>query len=320
MATQVTPRNSFFDSAAWYVLHKVILLAALCLFYFSFGAENLGSTTRLITFALPFLLFALAEAPIMSTGNVDFSVVSIGVFSPKLISDLSEIYGYSDAEWYYMLGATLLVAVCCAGLNIILTRISALPITIVTAFTGIGLYAASRALHPFNGIGLNPEFKLSQLNDILPVALIILVLIFLSAFLATKLRAIGSNPKAAEESGINNIRVKSYSLILASLFGGLSGFLFLSDVEGLGIVGIIIMYLLVFAMCIIGGGSIFGGKKDLLGLFFSVPFLLFSIGFAGRYLSKIMPENNAGDITVLAFPVIIILACLTVDLFRHRKR
>lgn len=132
-------------------------------------------------------------------------------------------------------------------------------------------------LIPEGVYGLPPEITFLgsyKIAGIFPVAIIILVLVYVVGYIITdytsfgkNLFAIGNNEQAAFVAGINVSRVRILTFVLAGFFAALGGIIEVgrlkSIVADLGSGSI----MLVFAATILGGTALSGGEGKVSGIF-----------------------------------------------------
>ena len=234
---------------------------------------NLHATSR--AFSL-WLIVGFSQMMALVIGQLNLSVGAIGG-----LSAISAGYLFMNTELpiWAVVGAGLLVGMACGSINGIIiarTGINAFIVTLGTlsVFTGI-VFGVTEAV-PFSEIPTAFTFvgKGRVLETIpllffvmLAIALVLYVL-FKHTVLGRKILATGGNADAALLSGINTKKVVLVSHMISGLLAGLGGILF---VARLGAAHPTIgqnWLIMSFAIPIIGGVALNGGKISVLGVIF----------------------------------------------------
>jgi ribose transport system ATP-binding protein len=236
-------------------------------FYFTeFSIQSLLALSAVLAFA------AMAQQTIMITGGIDLSVgpamsLLVVIASFWLLPVLS-----SGKLMLSLLGlAALAVAIGIVNWAPTLLGIPALVVTLVTftAFQGFALY-----LRPTPDGYFDPDFLLALGKSVgwVPYAAIaavvvcvVLELMLRSTPWGARLRAVGSNPVAAHEAGVNVPIVRLGANLLAAILV-LAASLLLTVQVGAGDATVGISYTLMgITAAVVGGASIFGGRGSMLG-------------------------------------------------------
>jgi branched-chain amino acid transport system permease protein len=174
------------------------------------------------------------------------------------------ILAKTSVPWWIAFMAGLLIGMFCIRLNRLyfgMLQISLGSLIWAIAFRWYGLTGGDDGIH---GIPM-PDFIASTTSSyyfvliVLGICLILLYLILKSPFGST-LHAIRDNPERCAAVGINVRRHQLMTIVIATLFGGVAGVLFVV-VEGSIFPDLLfwVLSLEVFIMCLLGGWFTFAG-------------------------------------------------------------
>ncbi len=154
-----------------------------------------------------------------------------------------------------------------------------------------------------------PEIRRRDILSLVTVSTVIsLGLAFIASYLLNQtifgkhMRAIGTNPRAAEISGVPTRRVITLVYMFSGLCAAVAAILYTARLEiAQPTLGGLNLLLDIIGSCVIGGSSFFGGKGSIKGTFFGVVFfvLLGNILDAAR-LSPFVIDAVKGLVILLA--------------------
>lgn len=229
------------------------------------GTLQTASFVAIIAYGMVFLL-AMTEIDLSVGGTYAFSII----LSAKLMA------GMGVNPWLAALTGVIAGAVM-GVLNGVMASLLHLPLIIVTLGT-LSLYSGIVTIisnaQPVAGLPLQSSFFTTLGGDAfgVPVAAwVALVLLVLLSFVFTKtrfgamVRAIGSNPQAAEFSGIPIGRIRLYAVALTGALAGVTGMVSLAYFQGADPTIGAGLELQVIAAAIIGGTAVSGGRGTVPG-------------------------------------------------------
>ena len=219
----------------------------------------------IIAFGMVFLV-AMVE--------IDLSVGGIFATASSLAALLIKIH---HLDPWIAVAVALLAGVILGGLNGILSSLLKVPLIIVS----LGTLSAYFGLHLILSDGKavyglpkdHPFFTLfgGDLFD-LPVSVwmsigcaIVLYFLFTHTRFGATVRAIGSNPAAAEFIGVNTSLIRVYATALVGLLAALSGVMTLAYFKAVDTSSGRSLGLQVIAAVVIGGTSLAGGSGTIIG-------------------------------------------------------
>jgi rhamnose transport system permease protein len=224
------------------------------------------------------MVMALGMLCVMLVGGIDISITSTLALAGMAIGMLLK-YGYIQSTFLVFVIAILIGLACGIVVGLVISRAGVPPIIATMGFMYIyramaylishgGEWASAAALGSFK------DFATMKALGISPVIWIIVVcyvffFIFMKWFrTGRKIYAVGSNPEAAEVSGINVKNIKLMVHAIMGLLAGLAGAIQVSvyasampDMQQGGEMDVI-------AACVIGGVSMSGGRGSVIGVLF----------------------------------------------------
>ena len=157
------------------------------------------------------------------------------------------------------------------------------------------------------------------LFDLIPVSVVIMIVFFIAMsviFSRTKFGrsfyAVGGNVEAAFFAGINTDKIYISAFTLAGMFAGISSSILLSRLNSANVGNGNAYEFEAMIGCVIGGISQKGGKGKILGAMFGV---MFSVA-----LFNGMTILNINSFLQDVFKGLVLLAAMTVDVLRNKKR
>jgi rhamnose transport system permease protein len=224
------------------------------------------------------MVMSLGMLCVMLVGGIDISIMSTLALSGMSIGMLLK-YGHITSSLLAFIIALLIGAVCGFLVGIVISRADVPPIIATMGFMYVframgylvsngGEWASAAALGNFKNFATT---KILGLSCVIWVVIVCYVLFFFFmkwTRTGRKIYAVGSNPSAAEVSGINvkNIKLLVYTImgVLAGLGGALQVSIYASampDMQQGGEMDVI-------AACVIGGVSMSGGRGTVIGALF----------------------------------------------------
>jgi ribose transport system permease protein len=289
------------------------IIISLCILvcFFSLATKNFFSLSTLTTILnqLPALtLVTIGMTLVLISGGIDLSVGSILALSAGVIGIVNTRYGMSLPIAAL---AGIGVGACAGLLNGFLGGYCRLPIFIVT----LGMLEAARGMAYLStgsqtiylGAGVQ-QLALPWLFDVLSIALIIsLAMVVMGHWVLTRtvfgryLIAIGTNPKAAQISGVDARPYVVTVLVISGALAGLGGLMntaYLGAVDPNAGIG---LELSAIAAAVIGGTSLMGGRGSILGAFIGVLIIaVLQNGLAQMGISEPVKRLVTGGVIVLA--------------------
>ncbi|MEM9205891.1 MAG: ABC transporter permease [Pseudomonadota bacterium] len=238
-----------------------------------------GSNLNLILLdAALYMPMAMAMTFVITQRGIDLSIGSIAALSGILMAFLIKQYGFS--VYVAVPIAILLGAVMGLVNGLIITRFN-VPDLIGTL--AMDLVYRGFALVIAKGLVLArfPDFLTDigrgQIPGFVPIPVIIGIATMIAGyFLLTRSYfgrytiAIGSNPEAAELTGIAVKRHKVYAYVLCGACAALAGVMLTGKLNAIQATSAPYFNLHVIAAVVVGGTSLFGGRASMLGSFAGV--------------------------------------------------
>ena len=221
------------------------------------------------------MVMALGMLCVMLVGGIDISIMSTLALSGMFIGMLLK-YGYIENTFLAFLIAMGIGCICGLVVGLVISRAYVPPIIATMGFMYVframgylvsngGECASAAALGSFKNFATT---KIQGMSCVIWVIILCYVLFFIFMKwmrLGRRIYAVGSNPVAAEVSGINvkNIKLLVYTImgVLAGLGGALQVSIYASampDMQQGGEMDVI-------AACVIGGVSMSGGRGTVPG-------------------------------------------------------
>ena len=281
---------------------------------------SLANINDLLVNAVIMSILAIGMMCVLLIGGIDISIGSTLALSGMICALVMRDNPQLPAIVSFMIAIG--VGLLCGLLNgLVIAKGGVIPIIATLGFMNIFrgatyLVANSQWVHKEQ---ITPDFQNFTLNGLFGINNMIIVSIvcyvifaFLLKFNRTgrKIYAVGSNPEAAEISGIN---IKTIKILVYSLMGalsGLAGALWVSKYasaqgdSGKGIEMDII------AACVIGGVSLSGGKGTVLGVVLGC----LSLGI----LNNALPLINVSSFWQDAIKGVIIIIALILNVMTQR--
>ena len=266
------------------------------------------------------MIMALGMLCVMLTGGIDISIMSTLAFSGMAIGMLLKYDVISGTVPAFLI-AIAIGAACGFIVGLVISRAKVPPIIATMGFMYIyramgyiisngGEWASATALGSFSDFATT---KILGINCVLWIVVICYVIFFVFMKwtpLGRKIYAVGSNPEAAEVSGINvkNIRLLVYTImgVLAGLGGALQVGIYASAMPNMQKGG----EMDVIAACVIGGVSMSGGKGSVVGTLLGTLIL--------ATIVKALPLLGIDSLAQNMFKGILILVVVVVNVIMQR--
>ncbi len=260
----------------------VIVLIILCLFIQLRNPGFLSGKVMVDMFKnySVTMILALGMMGVLLIGGIDISIGSTLALSGMTMALLMRD-GIITNTFAAILVSTLVGLICGAIVGMIISKGKVLPIIATLGFMNIyrGItylvaksqwVAAYQITEEFKKFAQSSSLTFGLLNNMITIMLICYVIFFILmkwTRIGRKIYAVGSNPEAAQVSGIkiNNIKLLVYSIM--GTLCGLAGALWVSlyaSAQGDMAKG---AEMDVIAACVIGGVSLNGGRGSVAGVF-----------------------------------------------------
>lgn len=254
------------------VIAMFLIVSAINPAFFSFKAISDMMKNNAVT-----MVMALGMLCVMLVGGIDISCMSALALAAMSIGMLFKYGGLTSTILAFLI-ATAIGTACGFVVGLIISRADVPPIIATMGFMYIwralgylvsfgGEWAGANVLGDFPNFGTGSVLGLNNLVWVIIIAYVIFF-IFMKWFrLGRKIYAVGSNPEAAEVSGIKVRNIKLLVYTVMGVLSGLSGALYVATYasaqpnmnETTGAMDII-------AACVIGGVSMSGGRGTVIGV------------------------------------------------------
>ena len=222
-------------------------------------------------------IIAMAQALVIIVGGMNISIGGIGGLSAILAGFFMDVAGLPPIAAVVGGCAMGIGCGCFNGLLVTRLKINSFIVTLATSFIFQGLVKGLTGGFPFGNIP--HSFTWIARNDIggvIPVIFVIMLasIIFFMFFfkysvLGRELLATGGSLEAAKMSGINTDRIIMYANMLSGLMAGLAGLFTVARMNAASpLIGDDWM-ITSFAVAVIGGTVLSGGKITMVGMFAS---------------------------------------------------
>lgn len=242
---------------------------------------NLSMVVDILRVYAGYGVLAIATGLCLLSGSMDLSLPAIGGFAGAFIVEFGEIW-FPGAPGILLILLPLIVGAAIGAVNGLIisrTEVHSFFVTLAASFLYIGMRKAIRPgtlwiMH--SHILLLPGRKI--IGEI-SFSIVFLVLIVILAWLllnhtrtGVRMYAIGGGAEAARMMGINVGDMRLLVHTLAGMIAGLSGLIFIGDVGATSPYMMDEWLFWIFAMAILGGIAIGGGRGNIVnviaGMFF----------------------------------------------------
>ncbi len=225
-----------------------------------------------------YMPMAMAMTFVITQRGIDLSIGSVAALTGIIMAFLIKQYGFP--AWVGVLLALALGALMGLVNGLVITKfrvpdlIGTLAMDLV--YRGFALvlakgYVLARFPDLITDIGRG------RLPGFLPIPVLIGVATFVAGYVMLKRTwfgrysiAIGSNPEAAQMTGIAVDRYKVYAYVLMGAMAGLAGVMLTGKLNAVQATSAPFFNLHVIAAVVVGGTSLFGGRASMLGSFAGV--------------------------------------------------
>ena len=265
----------------------------------------------------------LGMMPVLLIGGIDISVASSMAFSGMCASLLMRDGYYSSTVIMFVI-SIVIGSLCGMLVGAVISYGGVLPIIATLGFTNIfrgATYIVSDCQwvsayqfdSKFKSFAQSNNLSFGLINNLFFISVICFVIFYIIlrwTRFGRRIYAVGSNPEAAEISGIKIKRVKFIVYTITGAFSGLTGAMYTalyasaqSDM-GLG------MEMDAIASCVIGGVALSGGQGSVPGVFLGA--LTMSI------ISKSLPLIGVSQFWQTAIKGAIILVAVIINVVAQR--
>lgn len=292
-----------------------IIITALSPSFLSFK-----SLTDMLKNNAVMMVMSIGMLCVMLTGGIDISIMSTLAFAGMSIGMLLK-YGHVSNTFLVFIIAMAIGIGCGLVVGLVISRADVPPIIATMGFMYIyramgylvshgGEWASAAALGDFKNFASSTFLGLSPVIWVIIVCYVIFFIFMKWTRLGRKIYAVGSNPSAAEVSGINvkNIKLLVYTImgLLAGLGGALQVSVYASAMPDMQYGG----EMDVIAACVIGGVSMNGGRGTVVGALFGSLIL--------ATIAKALPVVGIGALWQNMIKGVIILVVVVINVLLQR--
>ena len=239
---------------------------------------RLSNLNIILLEAALYLPLAMAMTFVITQRGIDLSIGSIAALTGIIMAFTIKSYGFP--AWIGVLIAVSLGAVLGLINGLVITKfrvpdlIGTLAMDLV--YRGFALVLA-KGLVLARFPDLITDIGRGRLSWFLPIPVTLGIVVFILGYFLLKRThfgrysiAIGSNPEAAEMTGIAVDRYKIYAYVLMGAAAGLAGVMLTGKLNAIQATSAPYFNLHVIAAVVVGGTSLFGGRASMLGSFAGV--------------------------------------------------
>ncbi len=263
------------------IIGPMVMILAIILFMLAVEPARyfrLSNMNLILLDAALYMPMAMAMTFVITQRGIDLSIGSIAALSGIIMAFLIKQYGFSV---YIAVPIALLLGALMGLINgLIITRfqvpdlIGTLAMDLV--YRGLALVLA-KGLVLARFPDLLTDIGRGQIPGFIPIPVVIGIATMIAGYwLLTRTYfgrytiAIGSNPEAAELTGISVNRHKLYAYVLCGTCAALGGILLTGKLNAIQATSAPYFNLHVIAAVVVGGTSLFGGRASMLGSFAGV--------------------------------------------------
>lgn len=263
------------------IIGPMVMIFAILLFMGIAEPTRYFRTTNLNLILLDAALYmpmAMAMTFVITQRGIDLSIGSIAALSSILMAFLIKQYGFSV---YVAIPIAIMLGAIMGLVNgLIITRFN-VPDLIGTlamdlVYRGFALVIA-KGLVLARFPDILTDIGRGQIPGFVPIPVLIgIATMIMGYFLLSRTYfgrytvAIGSNPEAAELTGISVSRYKVYAYVLCGACAALAGVMLTGKLNAIQATSAPYFNLHVIAAVVVGGTSLFGGRASMLGSFAGV--------------------------------------------------
>jgi len=234
---------------------------------------RLSNVDIILKDAALYMPMAMAMTLVICTRGIDLSIGSVAALTSIVMAYMVKSYGF---PWWVAVPLAISLGALCGLINgLIITRLK-VPDLIGTlamdlAYRGFALVLAkgvvlSRFPDEIVAIGRGEIPGFVAIPVVIGVStLMVGYIIYTRTRLGRYALAIGSNPEAAELTGIPVDRYKVYVYVLMGAMAGLAGVMLAGKLNAVQATSAPYFNLHVIAAVVVGGTSLFGGRGSILG-------------------------------------------------------
>ncbi len=258
------------------LLGPMVMIAALLIFMALLEPARYFRVSNfdiILKDAALYMPMAMAMTLVITTRGIDLSIGSVAALTAIIMGYMVKSYGF---PWWAGVSIAISLGALCGLINgLIITRLR-VPDLIGTV--AMDLVYRGLALVLAKGVVLSrfPEEIVAigrgAIPGFLPIPVVIgLSTLVLGFFIYTRTRlgryaiAIGSNPEAAELTGVPVNRYKVYVYVLMGAMAGLAGVMLAGKLNAIQATSAPFFNLHVIAAVVVGGTSLFGGRGSIVG-------------------------------------------------------
>ncbi|MDO5673269.1 MAG: ABC transporter permease [Actinomycetaceae bacterium] len=240
-----------------------------------------GANFQFIFLSTPELaLLALAISVTMLTAGIDLSVVGISNVSAIAAAQLMVIMGGTNQSVPVAMLVAVAVGAVCGLVNAALIALLDVPPILATLgtqqlFSGIALVLSGGSIIK----GMPEAFTNIALITVAGIPLIFIIMLAIAALvgilvskssLGFQMRMVGSNPKASDYSGINRIKVLTFTYLTSGVLAGIAGLIISSRASGANSQYGVTYILLAIVVAVLAGVDPEGGYVTVSGVIIAV--------------------------------------------------
>ncbi|WP_419913227.1 ABC transporter permease [Hoeflea sp.] len=255
-----------------------------------------------------YMPMAMAMTFVITQRGIDLSIGSVAALTAILMAFL--VKGYGFPAWLGVLSAIAIGALLGLVNGLVITKfrvpdlIGTLAMDLV--YRGFALVLAkglvlARFPELITGIGRG------QIPGFLPIPVVIGIATFIGGALVLRNTyfgrytiAIGSNPEAAEMTGIAVDRHKVYAYVLMGAAAGLAGVMLTGKLNAIQATSAPYFNLHVIAAVVVGGTSLFGGRASMIGSFAGVLLLSMMINALVTLRIEFFWQSVASGVVIIS--------------------
>ena len=253
------------------VVAMFAIVSAINPAFFSFEAVTDMLKNNAVT-----MVMALGMLGVMLVGGIDISITSTLALAGMTIGMLLKYSHIQSTLLAFVIACGIGIA-CGLVIGLVVSRANVPPIIATMGFMYVyramgylvshgGEWAGAAALGAFKNFATDKILGLSKVIWVIILCYVIFFIVMKWTRLGRKVYAVGSNPEAAEVSGINvkNIKLMVFTVMgfLAGLAGALQVSVYASAMPDMATGG----EMDVIAACVIGGVSMSGGRGSVVGV------------------------------------------------------
>ena len=302
------------------LLIVLIILCAIVQFRNSSFLTAKGISDTLKNYSTT-LVMSLGMLSVLLIGGIDISVGATMAFSGMCASLLMRDGVYSSTLIMFLV-SVIIGCACGALIGLVIAKGKVQPIIATLGFTNIyrgATYIASNSAwvsayqfqRSFKDFAQQNTLTFGLINNMIFIALVCYVVFFFLmkwTRFGRRIYAVGSNPEAAQVSGINIDKYKFIVYTMMGAFAGLVGAMYTSlyasaqNDMGTG------MEMDAIASCVLGGVSLSGGQGSVIGVLIgSLMMAVISRGLPMIGVSQFWKEAIKGAIILVAIIINVVM-------------